>query len=77
MNTSLGAVPFSYRGSSRSSSSQSSSSSTNSSRTATPATAFSKGQLCLAVHNWPYAERRFMRSQTRLSRFSGDVPEGC
>ena len=33
--------------------------------------------LVMSQPNWPYAERRFMRSQTRLSRFSGDVPEGC
>jgi hypothetical protein len=32
--------------------------------------------LVMMQQNWPYAERRFMRSVLRRSVFSGDIPEG-
>jgi len=32
--------------------------------------------LVMSQPNWPYAERRFMRSVLRRSVFSGDIHEG-
>ena len=32
--------------------------------------------LIMIQRNWPYAERRFMRSGWQMSVFSGDIPEG-